>query len=162
MNPVIRNGLVYFGIIVIMAILVKPVKKSRGHKNNNPFNLVQSKNKWLGKSKSPSDERFEQFENLAFGIRAGFINLLSYRKNGYKTIAEIIGRYSPQSDPENAEGSTESYAGYVAKKIGLTIHQPVPVEKWADMAWHMMKFENGYEVCTRLYFDDVLKNNKLT
>lgn len=140
---------------------VKGVKKSRGHKNNNPFNLIKSANKWIGKLENSTDKRFEQFKSIDYGIRAGFMNLLSYRKKGLYTVSDIISRYSPVADPENAEGSTSAYIKFVSEKLGVNPHDTIVNSHWRNLGWFMMKYENGYEVVTREYYEFILNQNNL-
>ena len=51
----------------------------RSVRNNNPGNMEQSANTWVGKVANPSDVRFEQFETPALGVRAMTKNLYSYQ-----------------------------------------------------------------------------------
>ncbi|EMF8324617.1 bacteriophage protein [Serratia marcescens] len=70
---------------------------ARGLRNNNPGNIEASdKNPWEGQT--GSDGRFAKFETPEHGIRALGKNLLSYQRQGYDTVAEIVNRWAPPSD----------------------------------------------------------------
>ena len=51
----------------------------RNKGNTNPFNLVKTNIKWLGKTKS--NGKYEKFTTDSYGLRAGMINLSGYIKN---------------------------------------------------------------------------------
>ena len=71
----------------------------RGIRNNNPFNLKRSKNRWLGKVpfELSSDKTFEQFESMDYGVRAGMINLCSLIKR-CNSLLELVAAYAPASE----------------------------------------------------------------
>lgn len=74
--------------------------KTRGIRNNNPFNIRKSSNKWIGKIKG-TDKEFETFDTLEHGYRAGLIILRTYY-NKYKlhTYGEILKRFAPPCENE--------------------------------------------------------------
>ena len=47
---------------------------SRGIRNNNPLNVRRSKDKWQGMKALQTDASFVQFETMAYGWRAAFLN----------------------------------------------------------------------------------------
>ena len=65
--------------------------ETRGIRNNNPFNIKRSSSRWLGKVpfKDSSDQVFEQFTDIDYGLRAGFILLRNYIKRGDNTYQKI-------------------------------------------------------------------------
>jgi len=83
---------------------------TRGIRNNNPGNIkINKANNWQGKINS-TDKEFEQFINVAMGLRALLITLRTYQnKHGLKTIRQIITRWAPGS-----ENNTEKYITAVA------------------------------------------------
>lgn len=87
--------------------------KTLAYKNNNPFNIrYNSSNRWKG---LVSNSRgFCKFENLSFGVRAGFVLLNRYLSFGYKTPSKIIHRFSPYS-----EDDTERYLSNVCAWCGF-------------------------------------------
>ncbi len=90
-------------------------KIPRGIRNNNPLN-IRVGNNWLGEVESPSDPSFEQFKEMAFGVRAGFIVLRNYiLRHKCNTIRKIITRWAP-----NNENNTAAYINFVAAKVGVS------------------------------------------
>ena len=93
---------------------------ARGIRNNNPGNLEYSKtNPWVGQT--GDDGRFAKFETPEHGIRALGRNLLSYQRQGYDTISEIINRWAPASD----DNKTDAYIRAVCAQLGVTPDQPL-------------------------------------
>ena len=67
---------------------------TRGIRNNNPFNIKKSPNKWLGKKSVSSDPVFEQFETMDYGIRAGIVLLRRYVKRYHLVSVNDILKHS--------------------------------------------------------------------
>lgn len=78
-------------------------KKTRGLRNNNPFNIRKSKSRWLGKIKG-SDKEFETFDSMEHGYRAG-LKLLStyYKKYKLHSYRVILQRFAPISENNLAD-----------------------------------------------------------
>lgn len=95
--------------------------KVRGLRNNNPGNLIRTKDAWMGKIPFPQskDEKFEQFENVYFGLRAMLKDLINDIKKGKNTVKLLITEYAPPK-----ENNTEAYVNSVAKTLGVS-----PTEK---------------------------------
>lgn len=91
----------------------------RGIRNNNPLNIVKG-NSWKGERANQTDKRFEEFESMAMGLRAGFVLLRNYiegtktRPTKFNTIRKIIGRWAPP-----CENYTQRYIDNVCKWSGL-------------------------------------------
>lgn len=83
----------------------------RGLKNFNPGNIRISKVKYLGEITPSKDKAFKQFESMAYGYRAMFVLLDSYRRNGYKTLRQMINRYAPP-----VENHTANYIKFVTER----------------------------------------------
>lgn len=74
----------------------KPIP--RGIRNNNPLN-IRIGNVWLGEVTNPTDNEFEQFVSMFYGLRAGFILLRRYiRRYHLTTVPGIISRWAPGSE----------------------------------------------------------------
>lgn len=78
-------------------------KITRGVRNNNPFNIVRSKSRWLGKIPHDlsDDKVFEQFETMDYGLRAGVLLLRNYCRNKDlqpPTARKFIYRYAPKQE----------------------------------------------------------------
>lgn len=69
---------------------------TRGLRNNNPGNIKISGNAWQGKipPAQNTDGTFEQFTDMAHGLRALDHLLDTYSASGYNTVDEIIRRFS--------------------------------------------------------------------
>ena len=88
---------------------------SRGLQNCNPGNIRQSKVRYKGEVRPSRDSAFKQFESLAWGYRAIFVLLDTYRiRYGLDTIRGMISRWAPP-----AENHTETYIRAVADAVGI-------------------------------------------
>lgn len=86
----------------------------RGLRNNNPLN-IRIGNTWLGEKVNPTDNEFEEFVSLAYGVRAAFVILRRYiRRYKLNTVRLIVERWAPR-----AENETEKYIQFVCKDTGL-------------------------------------------
>lgn len=91
----------------------------RGIRNNNPLNIRKGNN-WKGEREHQVDPSFEEFESLAYGIRAGFVIMRNNMKESLpkyrqcNTIRKLITRWAPPS-----ENNTAKYIEFVSKKSGL-------------------------------------------
>jgi hypothetical protein len=83
---------------------------TRGLKNNNPGNIRKNSDIFQGEIIPSSDRDFKQFRTLAYGYRAMFVSLNTYRKRGLNTVEKIISAWAPPS-----ENDTRSYIHSVAK-----------------------------------------------
>ena len=52
---------------------------TRGQRNNNPLNIRHSADQWQGARAEQTDKSFVQFETMAYGYRAAWKTLESYR-----------------------------------------------------------------------------------
>ncbi len=77
---------------------------------NNPGNIRNSNEYFIGEIKPSVDPNFKQFGSMIFGYRAVFVILKNYAKHGYNTVAKIIRRYAPAK-----ENDTAAYIDYVSK-----------------------------------------------
>ena len=88
---------------------------SRGLQNCNPGNIRQSKVRYKGEVRPSRDPAFKQFESLAWGYRAIFVLLDTYRiRYGLDTIRGMVSRWAPPS-----ENHTETYIRAVAAECGF-------------------------------------------
>ena len=87
----------------------------RGIRNRNPGNIRRSGDRWKGLATSQSDPAFFVFEAPLWAIRAMAVILRNYQKrNGLRTIAQIIGRWAPPG-----ENDTAGYVAAVSKEMGV-------------------------------------------
>lgn len=89
---------------------------SRGLRNNNPGNIRQNSDHFLGEVKPSSDPSFKQFESIEYGYRAIFVTLNTYQKKyGLSTIRAMISRWAPPKD----NNDTEAYIRAVSSESGV-------------------------------------------
>ncbi len=115
---------------------------SRGLKNCNPGNIRQSKGRYKGEVRPSRDPAFKQFESLAWGYRAIFVLLDTYRtRHGLRTIAQMITRWAPPS-----ENRTDAYIRAVAESTGIGPDEPLDTHDRKTMvpvAAAISRVENG-------------------
>lgn len=118
----------------------------RGIRNNNPLNIVKG-NSWKGERANQTDKRFEEFESMAMGLRAGFVLLRNYiegtktRPTKFNTIRKIVTRWAPPS-----ENYTQRYIDNVCKWSGLLPDEVVRFrerKKMVAIVQAMAKMECG-------------------
>ena len=115
---------------------------SRGIENCNPGNIRHSKVFYQGEVQPSRDSSFKQFRSMAWGYRAMFILLDTYRKRyGLNTIRGMISRYAPPS-----ENNTEAYIARVEKSSKIGRHTPLDTlqeEQMVPIVCAMSAVENG-------------------
>lgn len=115
---------------------------ARGLKNRNPGNIRQSKVRYKGEMRPSRDPAFKQFESLAWGYRAVFMLLHTYRiRHGLRTVRGMISRWAPPS-----ENHTEAYIRAVTADTGIGPDEPVDTLDPATMiplAAAISRVENG-------------------
>lgn len=92
---------------------------SRGLHNNNPLNIRHSTDRWRGARAGQTDSEFVQFTSMAYGYRAAWRVLTSYRERFAKegqplTPRNIIRRWAPPS-----ENNSDAYLRTVCRFTGL-------------------------------------------
>ena len=114
---------------------------SRGLRNCNPGNIRLSKTTYLGEVKPSRDRAFKTFQTMAWGYRAMFVLLHTYRKNGYRTLRQMISRYAPP-----IENHTENYIASVSRWAGVFDNVELDTLDPAEMipiVSAMSRMENG-------------------
>lgn len=138
--------------------------RTRGVRNNNPFNIKLTSDHWKGQlSRSEStDVTFVQFRSMYFGLRAGVLLLKNYIDMGYNTISDIISRYAPPN-----ENFTKNYIQYVSSFLAadfdpednlpfpdITVADR-PIEFGSSQFYHLCfaicKFESEYDFKVKDY-----------
>ena len=106
---------------------------------NNPLNIrYLSSNAFNGQTGNHNG--YGVYSSLAYGVRAGFLELSDYIARGLDTVTQIISTWAPSS-----ENNTAAYISDVSGRMGVDANEPL---SWPDdavdliqaMAWH----ENGY------------------
>ena len=118
----------------------KPVP--RGIRNCNPGNIRRNNDKWQGLRAVQSDPAFFQFQSMPWGYRALMRTLQNYRRvHGLQTVAEMIGRWAPQS-----ENNTAGYVSAVCRDLQVPSGYVPDVDDRATMtalAAAISRVENG-------------------
>lgn len=129
---------------------------SRGLRNNNPGNIEKNSTKWQGLSRDQLDSRFFQFDDIAYGYRAMFRTLRTYKeKHGMNTIEKMINRWAPP-----VENNTSAYVNAVAKASEISKDTEVDVynkDLMCKIVAEMSRVENGKTAV----MEDVLKGWEL-
>lgn len=113
----------------------------------NPFNIRYSdSNNWLGAIAGKNLNGFAVFVDRIYGLRAGFILLRNYMKNGHSSVCSIISRYAPASDGNN----TNSYIDFVEAgciEHGLDPNRLVLNDTTLfEISRRMLKIECGFDL----------------
>ena len=115
---------------------------SRGLRNNNPGNIRRSSARYKGEVHPSRDEEFKEFQSMAYGYRAMFVLLDTYRtRYGLNTIRTILMRYAPPT-----ESHTTSYIEFVVRHTGIGADTPLNTRHMRDMipiVAAMSEVENG-------------------
>ena len=115
---------------------------SRGLRNNNPGNIRRSRVRYKGEVRPSRDPDFKEFSTMAYGYRAVFVLLDTYRSRyGLTTIRQMLNRYAPPT-----ENFTEGYVRFVADYSGVMPDEVVDTRSEKDMipvVAAMSKIENG-------------------
>lgn len=115
--------------------------QTRGYRNNNPGNIRINKDKFQGEIQPSQDKAFKQFQNMAYGYRAVFINLDTYRKRGLNTIDKIIRSWAPEN-----ENNTQAYINSVEKWSGVPCNKVLTENNgndYIEIVAAMSRVENG-------------------
>ncbi|SEA70476.1 hypothetical protein SAMN05444145_105234 [Alistipes timonensis JC136] len=97
---------------------------SRGLRNRNPGNIRRSATRYKGETTS-TDPAFKAFESLAWGYRAMFVLLHTYRvKHNCRTLREMISRWAPPS-----ENHTDKYIVTVATRSNVPFDMEINTQR---------------------------------
>lgn len=115
---------------------------SRGLRNCNPGNIRSSRVKYRGEVQPSRDREFKEFQSMAYGYRAMFVLLDTYRcRYGLTTIRQMINRYAPPT-----ENFTEGYIRFIVQHTGIGADEVVDTRNQSDMipiVAAMSEIENG-------------------
>lgn len=120
----------------------------RGIRNNNPCNIRTTTPAFIGSLRN--DGGFIVFTDIAFGFRAFFKLLVTYRqKYNVVKLYDIVCRYAP-----DFENKTDSYVKFVSRKLDIAPTDEVTTDRYMELALCIALYENGYEYKT--YFNERL------
>lgn len=113
----------------------------RGYNNFNPGNIRKSDVTYKGEKPS-TDYAFKQFISMAWGFRAMFVLLDTYRrKHGLNTIQSMLNRYAPPS-----ENNTTEYVNFVSSRAKIAEFSAIDTRNEKQMipiVAAMARIENG-------------------
>ncbi len=119
---------------------------ARGIRLNNPGNIEAGNSAvWQGEVWPSSDDRFCEFESMAYGCRALIRTLMTYHKTHHlDTVRQIINRWAPPS-----ENNTSAYMKHVASAIGRDVDETIPFDTdptyFLAIAKVIARHENGLD-----------------
>lgn len=126
--------------------------KSRGLRNKNPLNIIKSHTTWIGKAANQTDPKFVVFKTMAYGYRAAWKVMESYRlkfntQGKLFTVRNIIYRWAPPYDGND----TESYIETVCRLSGVPRNEVLPppyidAKKLTKVMQAMTCVENGIKM----------------
>lgn len=115
---------------------------SRGLRNCNPGNIRHSIARFRGEVRPSRDAAFKEFSSLAWGYRAIFVVLNTYRKkHGLHTLPEMISRWAPPS-----ENHTSAYIQAIQRMTGIPLDELICTDDEQTMiplAMAISQVENG-------------------
>ena len=95
---------------------------TQGRRTNNPLNLkFNAKNDWMGKKES--ENGFETFDDMAYGVRAADDTLRTYDNYNIDTVAKVINRWAPPN-----ENNTDEYIKFVAKELNISPNDKIDLQ----------------------------------
>ena len=118
-----------------------------GERNNNPLNIRKVPGThWRGEVSSPLGEvgrgAFVRFSSLAYGLRAAFCILRTYRDK-YKLVCieDIITRWAPPT-----ENDTRRYICDCCKLTGFGGKERLTEKEWPALVGAMARIECGMKL----------------
>lgn len=115
---------------------------SRGLRNNNPGNIRRSSAHYKGEVRPSRDKEFKEFQSMAYGYRAMFVLLDTYRRRyGLNTLRTMLMRYAPPT-----ENYTSTYIDFVSQRTGIGTDTSLDTHHRRDMVpivAAMSEMENG-------------------
>lgn len=118
--------------------------ETRGIRNNNPFNIILTKDHWQGQIKSV--DRFVKFRSIEYGVRAGINLLRTYISKGYDTPRKIIFRYAPPT-----ENNSTAYLDYVGSVVSTGVDDKIYLsslqfyELCKAICWYESHYDLDYD-----------------
>lgn len=134
-----------------------PAATIRGIRNNNPFNLQKTNTPWAGKVIG-NDKRFETFDHIENGIRAGVIDIVGdITKDSQNTLNKLMATFAPEH-----ENDTNTYIRVLSNATGFGPDEDlrdkngrVSINTIFHLARAIITHENG-PIQSRLITDSIL------
>ena len=109
---------------------------------NNPLAIIQKKpDQWQGMIGHTSGG-FIKFSSIAYGARAGYINLVNtYLSRGRNTIASIIPIYAPKGHGAN---NPTKYIELLSELTGIAPNEKIKPSQLYKLGLGIARVETGY------------------
>lgn len=123
------------------------MKAPRGLRNNNPGNLRLPASQTRPGDCGHDKDGFSKFSSPEYGLDSLARQLVNYGRRGLKTVAEIMGRYSPQK-----ENDTYAYIMFMANSMRVDVVKTLDMESpemIAALMTGIIRYENGRQPYTR-------------
>lgn len=132
-------------------------KVTRGVRNNNPFNIIVTGDRWQGQLKPMPNDKFVRFRSIDYGIRAGINLLRTYIIKGYDTPRKIVFRYAPPSENESS-----AYLNYVLQEVSTGADDKIRLSslQFYELCHAICMYESKYDLSMTDY-DNVLRRFRI-
>ena len=107
---------------------------TRGIRNNNPLNIRRGTSRWVGRRAQVTDKEFEEFTTMAFGYRAAWKLMDTYRMRLRQagksyTLENIIHRWAPPEDGNDTTAYIRTVIHLLDYKVAGRQPLPSPTSK---------------------------------
>ena len=107
---------------------------TRGIRNNNPLNIRRGTSRWVGRRAQVTDKEFEEFTTMAFGYRAAWKLMDTYRLRLMQagksfTLENIIHRWAPPEDGNDTTAYIRTVIRLLDYKVAGRQPLPAPLSK---------------------------------
>ena len=107
---------------------------TRGIRNNNPLNIRRGTSRWVGRRAQVTDKEFEEFTSMAFGYRAAWKLMDTYRMRLRQagksyTLENIIHRWAPPEDGNDTTAYIRTVIHLLDYKVAGRQPLPSPTSK---------------------------------
>lgn len=123
----------------------------RGIRNNNPLNLRDTRQNWMGEAGADADG-FLRFDSPFYGIRAAARVLQTYARRGVVTLAAIVEAWAPP-----AENDTAAYIAHAAQATGIAPGEAVDPSQYPALLAVMIRHENGEQPYPATLIEDAAR-----
>lgn len=140
-----------------LPVLADKVDLPRNARNNNPGNIKDFGDKWVGMTGVDSggdvaEGNFVVFDKPEHGVRALTRDLTTKRNGGHDTIKKIIHRFAPNGK----ENDTKSYIADVSTDVGIASDVILKDTNIFKLVKAITKHEGGKK-SFKIFTDNVIK-----
>lgn len=132
-------------LLAVGLVSSRAAVESRGLRNNNPGNLRDSGDTWVGELGADSGG-YVIFDTPEHGLRALAITLKTYQRlHGINTVRGIVARYAPAADGNNET----AYVDHLAGLLGVGPDDPISIDAvLPSLMFGIVRHENGSQPYT--------------